>query len=350
MKTKIKGIKICGIASTLPNNVLNISELGSIFGEKKIKRTIISTGIERIYFTDRYTTASDLCVKAAESLIKKLMIDRKSIDAVVFVSFSPDYQAPATSAIIQSKLQLKEDIVAFDINYGCSGYIYGLYQASMLIKSGGCKRVLLCNGDTQTKFINEYDSSMKTIVGDAGAATILEEGNDILSFIIKTNGSGYKHLIIPAGGARLPFSEDTCKIETCSDGNKRCLNNLYMNGMEIMKFVLKEIPPLVKEVIEFAQWEKEKIDLYAFHQPNKLILEYLREGLNISEDIFPIAIKNVGNTGSASIPLLLSLQYSNSSNNKSLEKVIACGFGIGLSWGIATINLSDTIILEPNKY
>lgn len=347
MKVKFKGIKVQGISSALPNKVLEIVSLGEIFGGKKIKRTIASTGVERVRITDADTTAADLCIKAAQILIETLKIERESIDAIVFVSFSPDYQAPATSVVMQHRLGLKKDVVAFDINYGCSGFIYGLYQASMLLNSGGCNRVLLCNGDTQSKFINEYDSAMKTIVGDAGTATIIEKGDSELSFVIKTDGGGYQNLIIPAGGTRCPYNEKTCKVEIADDGNKRSLNNLYMNGMEVMKFALKEVPLIINEILSFATWKKEEVGLYAFHQPNKLILEYLRNSLSISKDILPIAIKNTGNTGSASIPLLLSVKNQDFIDRENLKKVIVCGFGIGLSWGAATLDLSDTLILKP---
>ena len=351
MKAIMPNISVSAICSCLPENTFEISSLSSIYGEKRIKRIINSTGVERVHIADEDVTASDLCIRASEHLLDKLSIARETIDAVVFASFSPDYILPATSARIQHKLGLKKETVIFDINYGCSAYIYGLYQASILIKSGGCKKVLVCCGDVQSKLINAKDRSLKVILGDAGSATLVEEGTGNMNFLIKTDGSGYQHLIIPAGGERIPYSEETSIEKEYEDGNVRSQNDLYMDGMQVMRFALKEVPPVVSEIMHITDWSKEEVGTYAFHQPNKLVLDYLRSEIGIdNHDAFPIALKNTGNTAAASIPLLLCLEHEKLRQEKRLNKVVACGFGIGLSWGAATMDLSNTEILNVIRY
>lgn len=347
MKVRIDGVHIAGIASCLPKTVKEIDSLAETFGEKQIRRLKKSTGVERLHIVSYGQTASDLCVAAAEHLISQLEISKDSIDGLVFVSFSPDYKGPPTSVVMQDRLGLRQQIVAFDITYACSAYCYGLYQASMLVKAGGCKRVLVCTGDTQSKMINPKDRSMQVILGDAGTATLVETGDECFSFYLKTIGSHYQDLIIPAGGYRLPYSEETAK--ECADdaGNIRSKNDLFMDGMGVMNFALTEVPLAVKELLEIACLEKDEIGLFAMHQPNKLILDHLAISMEIPEEKMPVALQNTGNTAAATIPLLLSVLKEKGLDFSTMNKVLCCGFGMGLSVSAAVVNLSSAKILEP---
>lgn len=346
MKIAIDGIKISGIASALPPKIETVDMFNDIFGEKKIKRIKKSTGVEQMHIVDEGVTASDLCIEAAKKLFNKMHIEPETVDGVLFVSFSPDYKAPATSIQIQKKLELSKEAVTMDINFGCSAYIYGLYQASLLLKAGGCKRVLLCTGETQSLMINPKDRSMRMILGDAGTATLLEKGENTFNFYLKADGTNYKALIIPAGGYRMPCSEKTKEEITDEDGNVRTLENLYMNGMEVMKFALTEVPLAIESIYKQSGLKKEEINLYAMHQPNKLILDYLMNSMEIAPDKMPVELQNTGNTGSASIPLLLTILKSRGYEFYKATNVIACGFGIGLSIGAVNLNLSETKIIK----
>lgn len=346
MKVIINGIHIAGIASCLPKGVREIDSLSNIFGEKQIRRLKKSTGVEQLHIVSEGQTASDLCVTAAEHLISEMKIDKSSIDAIVFVSFSPDYKGPPTSVIMQDRLGLKEDIVAFDITYGCSAYCYGLYQASMLIKAGGCERVLVCTGDTQSLMVNPKDRAMQVIAGDAGTATLVEKGADKIPFLFKTIGSKYNDLIIPAGGYRFPCSAETAVEETDDAGNIRSKNDLFMDGMEVMNFALTEVPTAIRELLSFANTEIKDIDLFAMHQPNKLILDHLAIDLEVDSEKMPVGLQKTGNTASATIPLLLSVLKEWGVDLSNKKNVLCCGFGMGLSVSSAIINLSKTQIFE----
>ncbi len=341
MKATISGVHIAGIATVVPPKVVTTDSYAEFFGEKKIRRIKRSTGVESVHVVEPGVTASDLCCEAAEKLMQKLGVDKSSIDALVFVSISPDYRAPGTAGIMQGKLGLSEEIIAIDLTFGCSGYVYGLYEAALLLK-GGCKRVLLCAGDTQSTLVNEKDRSMKMLVGDAGSATIVEEGSDTMQFYFKTVGSGYESLIIPAGGCRMPSSAETgIEIED-EDGNIRSKENLFMDGMSVMKFALTEVPLAMDKMYEMTGYSKEDVDLFAYHQPNKLILDYLSNSMEIPAEKMPVGLQKVGNTASASIPMLLHTLNNRGFNFKNNEKIIACGFGIGLSIGAVTLNMKDT--------
>lgn len=336
---------IKAVASVVPKNVVSLDTLYE--KESKYRKKIIhTTGIENIRVADKDKTTVDYCINAANLLFKHDIIKKENIDGIVLVTQTGDYIMPASSVILQDRLGLRTDIVAFDINYGCSGYIYGLLQAFMLIETGICNNVLLCVGDTISKYINPNDKSVKMVMGDAASATIVSKSFEInkTDFIFYTNGAGFKDLIIPAGGNRSPHIPGiTDKCESDEYGNVRCQENLYMNGLEIMNFSLEVVPILVNSILKKLSIRKEDIGLYCLHQANKFIVERLIKKLKIDSEKTPIFLNNIGNTGSASIPVLLS--GISDISRYDLAKVLLCGFGVGLSAGVAITNMSRTIIL-----
>ena len=342
MRCAIEGIQIRAISTALPEKVVKVDTYTEFFGEKKVKRLKKSTGVESVHVVSEGETAADLCMQAAEKIFSQGEITRESIDGIVFASISPDYKAPGTAGIIQGKLGLSSETVTIDLTFGCSAYVYGLYEACLLLRAGGCKRVLLCTGDTQSILINEKDRSMKMLIGDAGAATILENGNSTMNFYLKSVGEGFDNLIIPAGSCRNPSTAETRKVgEPDEDGNVRSQEDLFMNGTEIMKFSLTEVPLAIDAMCERLNWTKDDVDLFAFHQPNKLILDYLRQFMKITEEKCPTGLQNTGNTAAASIPLLLTTLKERGFDFSQAKRVIACGFGIGLSIGATNLDLRN---------
>ncbi|MFR9567924.1 MAG: ketoacyl-ACP synthase III [Rikenellaceae bacterium] len=346
MKTILNGIEIKAISSWLPTNVLEMSSLNDIYGEKEVANIIKATGIERVRVADTDMTSSDMCYNAALHLIDQENIDCSEIDGLVFVSQTTDYILPATSVILQDRLKLNKGTVCIDIHYGCSGYIYGLFQAAMWINCGACKNVLVLAGDTSSRIINPLDKSIKMVFGDCGTATLVSKGDCKMGFSINSDGSGYDKLIIPAGGFRYPSDENTSIVTYDEDNNGRSKNDLYMDGSAIFNFAITEVHKDVNNIIGLMEWDKSEIDLYALHQANNFMVNYVRKKLKVSPDLVPLGVKNYGNTGPATIPLLLSDIYSNRSDS-NLEKVILSGFGVGLSWGSVATNLSKTKLYSP---
>jgi 3-oxoacyl-[acyl-carrier-protein] synthase-3 len=345
MKTKIRDIKISAISSYLPTNILELTSLAEEFGEKEVTNIIKATGIERVRIANENQTASDLCFEAALHLFDKEQIDKDKIDGLVFVSQTNDYILPSTSVILQDRLGLTKETICIDIHYGCSGYIYGLFQAALWVNSSGCENVLILSGDTTSKIISNKDKSLRMVFGDCGTATLVTKGDSVMGFSICSDGSGYDRLIIPAGGFRQRGSEDTKKLIYDQDKNGRTQEDLYMDGMAIFDFAISNVPKNISESIALMNWNKEDIALYAIHQANKFIVNCIRKKMMIEAEKMPVNIFNFGNTGPASIPLLLSDICSSSQYN--LEKVILSGFGIGLSWGSVACNLQDTHFYEP---
>ncbi len=344
---------IRAIATALPQEKLDLLSLSSIYGEEIVRKIIKNTGISEIRFCpplpeNNQKTSADYCMESAKRIFSEGKITPDDIDAIIFVTEFPDHIVPHTSAIIQAKLGLPNRVIAFDINYGCAGYVYGIFQASLLIESGYCENVLLCVGDTPTKAISPQDKSLRMVFGDAGSATILSRCENVrrTAFSFYTDGGRANNLMIPAGAFRMPHQEGVTDILTFDkNGNGRTLENIFMDGMQIMEFVLKHVKNVVHNTLEMLNLPIDAIDLFAFHQANILILNYLAQRLKIPHQKVPFGAAKTGNTTCASIPLMLSTLYPGI--NPLLEKVLICGFGTGLSCASGVIDLSRTEIFEP---
>ena len=195
----------------MPANRQSTADFAKVFGVTEAEKVAMASGVRTLRAGGPGLCTSDLCCAASEALLKELGWDRGSIDALVFVSHSFDYPLPATACILQARLGLPTTCAAFDVALACSGYVYGLWIATGLILSG-CRRVLLLAGEMGTRMVSPQDRTMAPLIGDGGSATALEsDGETVMHFELGTDGTGYKHLIIPAGnsGARLPHSAQT---------------------------------------------------------------------------------------------------------------------------------------------
>lgn len=345
MKTIIHNIEIKAIASWLPTNVLDLCTLAELFGEKEVSSIIRATGIEKVRVADETMTASDMCISAAKHLLVEERVDLSKIDGIVFVSQTPDFIMPSTSTCIQSALGLSKETVCIDIHYGCSGYIYGIFQASNWINSNSCENVLVLSGDTSTKIINPRDRSLRMVFGDCGTATLVTKGKNSFGFSIKSDGSGFNKLIIPAGGFRNRYSRKTKVVKRDSDNNWRSMEDLYMDGMAIFDFAINNVSNDIDGIIDFMDWKKEDVNLYALHQANKFMINSIRKKMKVEPEKVPINSTYYGNTGPATIPLLLSDLLA--IKKVDLSKVILSGFGVGLSWGSIACNLNNTKFYQP---
>lgn len=197
MLSKFENINIDVISACLPDKVLSLVEYApDLITEKEVKRFVKNTGFSHLAIADDNVTASDLCFEAAENIFKNSAYSKNDIDALVFVSQTPDWYLPATSHYLQYKLGLSDDVLCFDINEGCSGYVQGLYLASVLIQSKQCKKVLLLAGDTISKITDPADRATRLIFGDAGTASIISHKvTEGCYFNINTYGVRYKAII-----------------------------------------------------------------------------------------------------------------------------------------------------------
>ena len=296
------------------------------------------TGIQSRPVTDDQTCTSDLCYCAAEKLLASLDVSPDSIDALIFISQTPDYILPPTSHILQARLGLATDAAVFDVNLGCSGYTYGLWLASSLLQ-GQINRVLLLVGDTCSKFTSDQDRSTFPLFGDAAAATIIEKDNEAGSahFVLGSDGAGGENLIIKAGGFRDPRRGPALERIEGTDGNSRRDDELFMNGQEVFTFTLKRVSPLVDQLLEYSNNDIASVDHFVFHQANEFMLKHLGKKAGIPPEKMPLTMENFGNTSSASIPLTICQNLKDGLTTQK-PKLAMFGFGVGLSWGAAMIH------------
>jgi 3-oxoacyl-[acyl-carrier-protein] synthase-3 len=334
---EIKNIQIKGIAACVPEHIEN-NRTSKIFEETiDADKFVETTGIEKRHTVNgEVICTSDLCLKAAEALIASLNWDKSEIDCLVFVTQTPDYILPATSCILQNRLGLSTECFAIDISLGCSGWVYGLSTIGSLLSSGNFKKGLLLVGDTVTVTKSNLDKSTYPLFGDAGTATALEfkEGADGLKIHTATDGKGFESIIIKDGGFRHFFNENSLKVEKQPDGAIR--NNLqsYLNGQDVFIFGISKAPKSILGLIEKYKINKEEIDYLLLHQANFMMNDKIRKKVNIEENKVPYSLNEFGNTSSASIPLTLVTRLSNEMKSGK-NKIMACGFGVGLSWGSA---------------
>lgn len=334
MKAYVKAVEY-----TLPTQVLTNQELAELFPDWSAQKIKEKTGIEERHVTGRDECASDLAVSAAFKLLDTHVVSSKDVDYLILCTQSPDYFLPTTSCILQDRLGLPRDCGAMDFNLGCSGFIYGLGLAKGLIETGQAKNVLFLTAETYSKHIHPADKSVRTIFGDAAAATLIcacdSTSDQIGPFVYGTDGSGASNLIVPTGGMRKPRVANP-QVTTDESGNRRTENDLYMNGSEIFSFTLRTIPPLVSKLLQSSGLNEQAVDMWVFHQANQFMLEHLRNKLGISMDRFAIAVAKCGNTVSSTIPITLRL-LKDQGRLRPGQTVGLVGFGVGYSWGATLI-------------
>lgn len=342
---EVRNVSIKGIAACVPKNVVDNAQ---DYPKKwpGYESFVAATGIAKHRNSLDSICSSDLCVKASEHLISKLAWDKSEIDALIFVSQTPDYlNVPATSCLLQERLGLSSNCYTLDIALGCSGWVYAMSVISALMQSGSIKKGLLLAGDTPSKFCSKEDKSTFPLFGDAGTATALEysPGADPVRFAMQTDGSGYQTIIINAGGYRVPVTNDSFEIKDRGDGKKRCDMNVEMDGESVFMFGISKAPKVIKSLAEHFSIDLTSIDIFTFHQANLFMNEKIRNKLKIEASKVPYSLQEYGNTSCASIPLTLVTRCAEQLESKRVRH-IACGFGVGLSWGAMSF-VTDSIVV-----
>lgn len=345
---EIKNIEIKGIAAAVPKNrVLTRDSYRPEWGN--VEEFIESTSIVERRVADSSICTSDLCVGASERLISELGWNKSEIEAIVFVTQTPDFLCcPATACSIQSRLGLLESCLAFDISLGCSGWVYGMSVLAALMQNGTIKKGLLLAGDTATRHNSTNDGSATPLFGDAGTVTALEfvpNMGTTMRFSLNTDGSGWDAIVIRDGGYRSPFSEDSLIVKDCGEGHYRRAIDVEMDGMSVFSFAISKVPKTLKKLMEHNNVTDDSIDLLTLHQANRMINSKIVKKIKIDPDKMPESLPKFGNTSSASIPLTLVTESAELLRNSKIRH-LASGFGVGLSWGGIIFETENLIIPE----
>ena len=328
----VKGVKVEALACAVPKQKFSLTEYApDLIDEKTAAQLEKVSGFRALRIAPDDVTTSDLCCEAAKYILNELSNSRggvRNITALLFVSKTGDYVSPATTHVMQHRLGLSSSTICLDINEGCSGFITGLFTAATIAaRTNGS--VLFCGGDTNSKITSKKDRAMRSIMGDAGYAVLVspDEAGEFL-FTLESYGEKYNTIIME--NSRCRFVD-----------NPKNDGFYYMDGAEVMKFILSDVPKVVTSFMNAIDRTKDDFTFFAFHQANKLGLSMIAKKFGVPPEKMPFASEEYGNTSSATIPLLLSRL----AGTRDYSRVMCAGFGVGLSAGVCTADFSRTKFL-----
>jgi len=354
MNLKFENKKISGILTILPKNEIRFEdEMENYnFPIAKSMKLKIAMGYNKHRVVTDDVCVSDLGTYGIQYLIDNGHFNKDDIDALILVTQSPDHFMPPTSNIIQGKLNLKHDMICLDINQGCAAFEVGLIQAFMLLEQQAINKVLIINADVLSKKVSKRDRNSNPLIGDGASITLVEksiEQNEIFCNI-KMDGAHHDALIIPAGGFRMPSTLETAVMEEDANGNFRSKDNLVMKGDEVFNFVQTAVPPMITELLEFAGCDKETVDYYMFHQPNKFMLQKLADKMGVPHEKMPNNIvENFGNASGVTVPTAVTFTLGSKLLTNTYRTCFA-GFGVGLTWSSMLIELGPLEFCEMIDY
>lgn len=329
----LHNVRFAGMASCVPHRILDNVRDCPPSQRSERERLVRNIGIQTRRICPEWQCFSDLAFVATEKLLEELQWQREEIDALIVVTQSPDYLIPATAIILQNRLGLPHSTIAFDVNLGCSGYPFGLHLVGSMISAGGVKKALLLVGDRSA---NVKDP----LFSDAGTATALEFDASAppMYFDLNSDGSGYRAIMLPAGGHRSPFGVQHLIPTRDEHGILHSPADLILDGPAVLSFSTQRVPPAVQRLLEYAQLDKEQVDYFVFHQANRMINETIRKKLGLPAEKVPSSLHDLGNTSGASLPVTMTARLHEQLGSGK-HKLLLSGFGIGLSWGTAIVDI-----------
>ena len=333
----IKGVRMEAISAVVPKNIVNNREFAKEHFEEDMTATINALGIEQRHVcANPETTALDMCCKAADRIFEDGKIAREDIGAVVFVTQTPDMLIPNNASIAQFRLGLQRDTLAFDINHACAGWIYGLWNASLVAKNLN-KKVLLLDGDTNSKYVSPWDKGTALLFGDCGTATIITPADNVPDwhFTFDTDGSKAAATTLDIGFKR-QLSEKSFEYEVQNDGGKRRQIDMYMDGAGIFAHGYQFIPKLINEFMDELETDESEYDKLIAHQANLLLLRKVGKKVGFPEEKQVYIIENYGNSSSTCIPLAVCIK-------KEQCHALIYGIGAGVSISVGDVRFDGSI-------
>lgn len=291
-------------------------------------------GIHERHIAGENEATSDLAKAAIDKLIEKNNIDKSTIEFIVLATLTPDYPSPYTSAQIQDKCGFGENVHTIDVRSGCTGFVDAMSVGYSLIKGMGFKRGLVVTADKYSMYLSWKDYTIDTLLGDNGAAVLLEEDPKLFELVghdFGTRGSGGEHILVKVGGSVLPQAPED--FEFIKPGVEKDGHYLHMNGRQVMKFAYDVVPKSLNKVMEQAGVKHEDIDWLVLHQANKLMIAEIGKRAGFSEEKIYINLWNKGNTAASTLPTAMKEILDNKERLNKNKYFLASGFGVGLAWG-----------------
>lgn len=345
MYFSFKNKKITGVALIIPENERTFLDDMREFNadEKRSLRLAKVMGYDKHRIAPENVTASDMVEYGFNKLFQAGDLKKDEIDALVYMTASPDHFLPPTSRILHGKLGLKQETYCIDITQGCCAFEEGLIQAFLLLDQPTINKVALVTTDVLSHKISKKDRNSYPLIGDAASITIVEksESENNIEAVILNDGTRSDALKIPAGGFRMPCSSETAVLHSDEEGNERALDNLVMDGTAVFNFVMQDVPPTLFDLFKKANISKDDIDWFLFHQPNRFMLQKLAEKLEVPYEKMPSnVVEKYGNSSGTTVPAVTVLTFEGKEMAER-SKVCFSGFGVGLTWA--------TVIMELGK-
>ncbi len=338
MNTAITAIHYC-----VPRQRLTHDELIERFGAQHMESILKMSGIRERRIVAPGETAADLAYWAARRLLDERQIDPASVDLLIFASQTGDYQVPATACVLHERLGLSQNCAAFDIGMGCSSYPYSLSVAHSMLVAGVARKALVLVAEALTPCIHPQDRALAPLFGDGAAATLLEPADGpggFLGFLLGTDGSGYRSIIMPASGARMPRSAETRIEQTDETGIVRTQEHLHMDGPAVFFFSVQHIPKMIRLALERFQCTLDDVDLVLLHQANKTMVDQIYRVLKVPPEKRFYWMEELGNTSGTSTAILLA-EAARQGKLQPGMRVLLAAFGNGLSWGVTAFEWSE---------
>jgi len=329
---------ITGWGMAVPDKVLSNEEISRMV-ETNDEWIVSRTGIHERRIVSPTQTTATLATDAALEALEMAFLKPGDVDLIIVSTSTPEHIFPATACLVQDRIgAIKAG--AFDLSAACSGFIYALNMASQSIRTGAIENALVIGSETLSRLVNWQDRSTCVLFGDGAGAFVLQmsyEPGGLLSAVMRSDGSGSDSLILPAGGSRLPTTN-----ETVSNGQ----HYIQMNGREVFRFATRVMAQATKDALEIAKLKIDDISLIIPHQANQRIIESAARGLDVPLDKVVINVNKYGNTSTASIPIATCEAFQDGRLNAG-DKIVFVGFGAGLTWGSAIVQWSGPLPSRP---
>ena len=329
MTTKIdRAVGIVGIGSYVPAKTVTNKDMEAIV-ETSDEWISDRTGIKCRHFVADNEHTSDLATKAAERALKDANLTPDDIDLIVVATATPDMLFPSTACLVQHNLNANK-AAAYDLSAGCSGFMYSIATASQFIKTGLYKYVLVIGAEALSRLMDFTDRNTCVLFGDGAGAVVLgevPEGYGILGIHLGSDGGGGPLLSLPAGGTRIPATEESVKNR---------LHYIHMEGNEVFKFAVKIMGEAAFKALEQAGMQPADVDWLIPHQANIRIIQSAAKRLKMPMEKVVVNVDRYGNTSSASIPIALE-EAIHDGRIQSGQTVVMVGFGAGLTWASTVI-------------
>jgi 3-oxoacyl-[acyl-carrier-protein] synthase-3 len=327
----VRRAAITALGTYVPERVLTNADLEKLV-ETNDEWIRTRTGIRQRHVAERGTGASDLGVRAARAALERRGIGADELDLIIVATVTPDMIFPATACLIQDKLKASR-AWGFDISAACSGFAYALTMGAQFVATGAQRKVLVVGADVMSSIVDYQDRTTCVLFGDGAGAVLLEPSTDdtgVIDFLHEVDGSGARHLLMPAGGSLCPPSHETV--------DKR-MHFIRQDGQHVFKYAVRKFAEVSLHLLERNGFSPEQVDLFVAHQANIRIIDAAKQRLGLPEAKVVKNIDRYGNTTAATIPLALATALDEGRLKKD-DLVLIAAVGAGFTVGTALLRWS----------